>query len=65
MVVNKKFDTRYGSNWEILGESSEAKPTMANTDELIPDASMFLELDTGDVYYYKKSTDTWALMGGS
>ena len=65
MVVNRKFNTDFASNWEMLGESSEVKPTMANGyEEHIPDNTLFLELDTGDTYYYKADTDTWAKMGG-
>jgi hypothetical protein len=65
MVVNRKFNTDYASNWEFYGESSETKPTMANGyEEGIPDKSLFMELDTGEGYYYNKDTDSWAKIGG-
>lgn len=65
MVINRKYDTDRVSTWEILGKSTEQKPTVANgAEEIIPDMSIFVELDTGEGYYYTKSTDTWAAIGG-
>ena len=65
MVINRKFTADYVSTWEYYGESSETKPTMANgSEDLIPDNSIFMEMDTGDVYYYKKATDSWSKLGG-
>jgi hypothetical protein len=65
MVINKKYDATHVSTWEILGKSTDQKPTVANgAEEPVPDMSIFVELDTGDGYYYTKSTDTWAAIGG-
>ena len=65
MIVDKKFDANHVSTWEYRGVSSETKPTVANcAKEIPPDMSIFVELDTGDAYYYKKATDTWAVVGG-
>lgn len=66
MVINKKFNTVFASTWELFGKSTEVKPTRATvTDDkdLIPDGSMFMELDTGEVYYYDKELDTWSPIG--
>lgn len=65
MVVNRKYETERVSTWEILGNSTEEKPTVANgANEAIPDMSIFVELDTGEGYYYNKTTDTWITIGG-
>lgn len=62
-VLNKKSDTRYASTNEYYGTSSDTKPTIANGDE-VPDRSIYLELNTGDIYYYTIGTDTWSKFGG-
>jgi len=65
MIVNRKCNADYVSTWEIYGESSEIKPTVANgAEEIAPDKSIFVELDTGDAYYYNTANDTWKPMGG-
>lgn len=65
MVINKKYNTDYASTWEFFGESSETKPTVANgAEEIAPDNSMWVELDTGEVYYYSKANDNWSVFGG-
>lgn len=42
---------------EYLGSSSETKPTDSN----LKVGSMFLEIDTGDIYFYNGTT--WAKPG--
>lgn len=65
MIINKKYDATHVSTWEILGKSTDEKPTVANgAKESIPDMSIFVEFDTGDAYYYNSSTDTWNIVGG-
>lgn len=65
MVVNKKQNTTFASTWEIFGESTEDKPTVANgAKEIAPHLSIFVELDTGDAYYYNAETDSWNIIGG-
>ncbi len=66
MVINKKYNTDFASTWEIFGDSTEVKPTtatVASEKDLVPDHSIFVELDTGDGYYYDKATDTWIIIG--
>lgn len=41
---------------EILGKSTDTKPTDANIND------MFIELDTGDAYYWDGLS--WQLIGG-
>lgn len=43
--------------YEFTGLSSDTKPT----DEKIADNSIFVELDTGDIYY--KSGNSWVEFG--
>ena len=47
-----------GARFDFMGLSSDAKPT--NTAMEVN--SLFLELDTGDVYYYDGSD--WQKVGG-
>lgn len=46
-----------GARFDFMGLSSDTKPT-----EGIEVNSLFLELDTGDVYYFDGSD--WAKVGG-
>lgn len=63
-VLNRGKNTKYVSTNEYLGVSTDTKPTIAGGAESIPDRSLYAELDTGDIYYYDVSTDTWAVFGG-
>lgn len=64
MVVNRKLNADYVSTWEIFGDSTETKPTVANgAEEVAPDMSIFMELDTAEAYYYDKDEDTWKHVG--
>ena len=43
MVINRKHDAEHVSTWEILGKSTDEKPTVANgAKESIPDMSIFI-----------------------
>ena len=52
---NKNGET--GARFDFMGLHSDTKPTTG-----IETNSLFLELDTGDIYYYTGST--WAKVGG-
>ena len=49
-------DNRKDGEHEYKGLSTDAKPTTAGVN------SLFLELDTGDFYYF--TGETWAKVGG-
>lgn len=40
---------------EYYGLNTDDKPD----DEHVPNASLFYEMDTGDVYVYDKENETW------
>ena len=48
---------------EILGSSSDTKPTTANNPKLKQN-DLFIELDTGDAYYWDEATQNWIIVGG-
>ena len=50
-------DNRQGNEFEYKGLSTNTKPT-----ENVGVNSIFLELDTGDFYYF--TGETWAKIGG-
>lgn len=43
-----------------FGLSTETKPT-----ESLATGSLFIELDTGTVYYFNEASTTWAVFGGA
>ena len=49
-------DCRQGNEYEYKGLSTDDKPTDCGTN------SIFLELDTGNFYYF--DGETWAKIGG-
>ena len=50
--------TLNGANADLMGLSTDAKPTTGITLN-----TLFLELDTGDFYYFTGAT--WAKVGGN
>ena len=66
MIINRKYDTTHVSTWEFSGKSTETKPMVRNgSRDVPPDQSLFLEVDTAEVYYYDKDTDNWYPLGES
>ena len=56
------------TQYDFYGTSSESKPTDAdmandNADDIAV-GSTFLEVDTGDVYFYDEDAGTWHKVGG-
>jgi len=49
-----------GSQREYLGTSLESKPTGDDVGEM----SLFVEMDTGNVFYYDKVAEEWLAFGG-
>lgn len=41
--------------WDLRGLSTDTKPT----DAYIPNGSSFLEMDTGDVYFWDADAPQW------
>ena len=48
-----------GNIVNYMGLSTEIKPT-----EGLATGSLFIELDTGTVYYFNADTSAWAVFGG-
>lgn len=44
---------------ELYGKSTDTKPTVKLKNTKIPNGSTFLEMDTGDIYFYDSDTDAW------
>ena len=57
MAITKSLDEDFGSKQEWRGLSTDSKPTVG-----VGLNALFLELDTGDFYYFN-GTD-WAKVGG-
>lgn len=57
MAITKSLDEDFGSKQEWRGLSTDAKPTVG-----VGLNALFLELDTGDFYYFNGSA--WAKVGG-
>ena len=54
--------TVFSTNGDVIiyaGLSTEQKPT-----EGLATGSMFIELNTGKVYYFNADTTSWAVFGG-
>lgn len=55
-TIDKVGGSSESKHAEILGKSTDTKPTNANIND------MFIELDTGDAYYWDGLT--WQVIGG-
>lgn len=58
VTLNKRNDGRYSEAWEYYGKSTDTKPAESN-DLNIPNGTAFLEIDTGDVYFWDDSEKEW------
>lgn len=45
--------------YEFMGLSTDTKPTVNYGNEAIENGDRFLEIDTGNVFFYNKETDAW------
>lgn len=48
-----------GVKFELSGLSTDAKPTVTFDGKEIANGSSFLEMDTQDVKFYSKATESW------
>lgn len=58
-VIERKWMESGKDYVEMAGLSTDAKPTAG-----LVTGSLFLEVDTGDVYAFDETTDTWNEIGG-
>ncbi|MBR3739628.1 MAG: hypothetical protein IKN04_04110 [Clostridia bacterium] len=63
VTVNKKIALNTGTaTFELMGLSSDTKPTGTFSGYNVGVNSVFLELDTGNLYYF--TGGAWAKVGG-
>ena len=55
--VNEKTDGKYIS-CELRGMSTDTKPTEIGENK-IGNGSTFIEINTGDIYFYDEDSETW------
>ena len=56
MVTNAgSSNTALETGWDLRGLSGDTKPTGAQ----VPNGSSFLEMDTGNVYFWDKENEQW------
>lgn len=58
-VIERKWMESGKDYVEVAGTSTESKPT-----EGLVTGSLFLEVDTGTVYAFDETTETWNQIGG-
>lgn len=64
VTVNKKIAANTGTaTFELLGLSTDQKPTGTFSGYRVSDNSVYMELDTGDIYYFDEGE--WQKMGTS
>lgn len=62
VTVNNKTANNTGTAaFELLGLSTDTKPTGTFSGYRVGENSVFLELNTGDLYYF--SNGTWTIIG--
>jgi len=62
--IVRKDSTERASTWEFIGESTDSKPTLEEFPEL-PNGSDFLEMDTGEVFFWSSSQRMWVAPSSS
>ena len=58
-VTEMKFIGGGVKYFEFAGLSTDEKPT-----NMVATGSLFMEVDTGDVYLFDEESGTWAKVGG-
>lgn len=59
ITINKIGNTVSIPQLELWGKSSDVKPIGEYQGVPIPNGSIFIELDTGDSYFFDEETHTW------
>lgn len=52
-------DYERATSFELRGMSTDEKPTEEYGGVKIANGSIFIEMDTEDLYFYDKDTNTW------
>ena len=60
----KTTEENYYITAELRGLSTDTKPTTIG-DKTIDNGSVFIEMDTGKIYFYNLDSQTWVEFGGS
>lgn len=50
--------------YELIGKSTDTKPTVEYDNNKISNASRFIEMDTGSIYFYDIESSSWLKFGG-
>jgi len=60
---NKVIDRLNKTSFEFRGLSTDTKPTNKYKDVNIANGSLFIEMDTEDLFFYNEDTSSW--VGGT
>jgi hypothetical protein len=60
MITVQGQDNMFDSiSFEFRGLSTDTKPTTTYGGSNIANGSVFIEMDTEDIYFYDKASSTW------
>ena len=55
----RKSNEKEYNTVELRGLSTDAKPTQLNEDQYVDNGSVFIEIDTGKIFFYDLDSTTW------
>lgn len=51
------YNSRY--HYELIGKSTDTKPITTYNHRIIENGSIFIEMDTGNIYFFDEDLQTW------
>lgn len=55
----RKSEGKEYSILELRGLSTDEKPTELNDNQAVDNGSIFIEIDTGKIFFYDLDSETW------
>ena len=59
VTLNRVGGTDIERSSEFYGKSTDTKPTVDKNGQPLVNGSVFVEIDTSEVYFYDEATQTW------
>lgn len=59
VTLNRVGGTDIERSAEFYGKSTDIKPTVDANGQPLVNGSVFVEIDTSEVYFYDEATQTW------
>ena len=63
-VLNSEYSYKSRYHYEFIGKSTDTKPTATYNHRIIENGSIFVEMDTGNIYFFDEDLHAWSKYRG-